>query len=253
MGLIRRRRAPKGRRRRAFSLNGLAIQLSAFALSFTLVALLVVSGSQAAFVEENQIVTDHVPLGLPEQEDGARTRSPSPSPSPVPAAPTPGTAPLAAEVAPQVAEPASVPIELTDSDEGTAMFGFGTVLSPGAALDRCISVTYDGKGDADPVRLYAAEVSGDLAPYLDLVVDMGAAGGDESGGCADYAPVETLYRGTMAGFGTDHADYGSGLPTWQPHETGDARRFRFSVSLRDDPAAEGAAVRFGFTWETRAE
>ena len=58
MGLIPRSRRASGRRRRRFSLNGLAIQLSAFALSFTLVALLVVTGSQAAFVEENESVTD---------------------------------------------------------------------------------------------------------------------------------------------------------------------------------------------------
>ena len=53
----------KKKRRRRFSLNGLAIQLSAFALSFTLVALLVVSGSQAAFVEENEVLADYVAIG----------------------------------------------------------------------------------------------------------------------------------------------------------------------------------------------
>ena len=52
----RRTPAAKRRKRFKFSLNGLAIQLSAFALSFTLVALLVVSGSHHAFVEENDTV-----------------------------------------------------------------------------------------------------------------------------------------------------------------------------------------------------
>ena len=57
-----RRRSPmrppvkkKGRRRFRFSLNALAIQLSAFAHSYTLVAVLVDSGSQAAFVEQNPL------------------------------------------------------------------------------------------------------------------------------------------------------------------------------------------------------
>jgi hypothetical protein len=49
-----------GRRRRSFSLNGLAIQLSAFALSFTLVALLVVSSSHQAFVAQSENVLNHV-------------------------------------------------------------------------------------------------------------------------------------------------------------------------------------------------
>lgn len=51
------------RRRRAFSLNGLAIQLSAFALSFTLVALLVVSSSRSAFVDQNENTLNQVTGG----------------------------------------------------------------------------------------------------------------------------------------------------------------------------------------------
>ena len=73
----------KKRRRRSFSLNGLAIQLSAFALSFTLVALLVVSGSQQAFVEENEAVTDYVPIGTDgsRRRGGARPRTPAAVPA----------------------------------------------------------------------------------------------------------------------------------------------------------------------------
>ncbi|MDP9391888.1 MAG: hypothetical protein M3P89_11015 [Actinomycetota bacterium] len=46
---------PRGR-----SLNSLAIQLSAFALSFILVALLVVTSSRAAFVAQNDNTTNTV-------------------------------------------------------------------------------------------------------------------------------------------------------------------------------------------------
>jgi hypothetical protein len=57
------------RRRRAFSLNGLAIQLSAFALSFTLVALLVVSSSRAAFVDQNENTLNQLTGGEVELSD----------------------------------------------------------------------------------------------------------------------------------------------------------------------------------------
>ena len=64
--------------------NGLAIQLSAFALSFTLVALLVVSGSQAAFVEPSKVLENYVPIGTaapseaePSRPDGAQPRRPA--------------------------------------------------------------------------------------------------------------------------------------------------------------------------------
>src|SRR4051812_15910510 len=46
---------PRGR-----SLNGLALQLSAVALSFIVIALLVVTSSRAAFVAQNDNVTNQV-------------------------------------------------------------------------------------------------------------------------------------------------------------------------------------------------
>ena len=49
-----------GRRRGGRSLNSLAIQLSAFALTFILIALLVVTSSRAAFVAQNDNTTNQV-------------------------------------------------------------------------------------------------------------------------------------------------------------------------------------------------
>ena len=96
---------PAKRRRRRFSLNGLAIQLSAFALSFTLVALLVVSGSQAAFVEENEAVADYVPIGATAPPE--RTTTPAGRPRPDAAAPGPAVAgpPVAVADDPVAEEP----------------------------------------------------------------------------------------------------------------------------------------------------
>jgi hypothetical protein len=256
---IRRRR-----RRRAFSLNGLAIQLSAFALSFTLVALLVVSGSQAAFVEENQTVTNHVPLGLPGGTGGddggpahrpgsTPTSSPVPSPASSPASsPAPTTRPRPVPAEESAADPGPAPrIELGDDDADTAMFTDGTVLAPGTTHSRCITVAHAGQADPAAVQLYAAQVSGDLAPYLDLVVELGPATDDPFRSCAGFVPATTVYSGTLADFAATHADYASGVGTWTPVDGRDARTFRFSLGVRDVPAAEGKAAAFGFTWEVR--
>ena len=196
---------PRRRRRRSFSLNGLAIQISAFALSFTLVALLVVTGSHAAFVDQAQNVLNHVS----------------------------GTA-----------------LDLTDSGAGTAMFP-DDVLAPGTVLERCIDVTYAGNADPQPVMLYAAGASGDLARYLDLSIEVGPSTGDTFGSCAGFSPDRTLYTGTLAGFAAAHPDYAGAVPTWDPAAGGESRSFRFRISVQDDPAASGATATFGFSWEAR--
>ena len=254
MGLIPRRRGGPKRRRR-FSLNGLAIQLSAFALSFTLVALLVVSGSQAAFVEESEVFADYVPIGAAgPAAGGARKPAARPAAAPAPQTPAPETS--AAEAPEPVEEPVEKPAEvvaLSDSDEGTAMFAGGTPLSPGATSDRCIEVIYTGEdGEMSPVLLYAAATSGELAPYLDLTVDIGRAKNGTFGNCADFTPSDTLFQGTLADFAATHSSYATGRTTWQPRATEETRAFRFRVAVQDVPAAAGLSVSFGFTWRTEA-
>ena len=250
--------APK-RRRRRFSLNGLAIQLSAFAISSTLVALLVVSGSQAAFVEENESVTNYVPLGAPAEDPPSRPRAPrtpAPGPTPAPPAAASPTAPTAEapdppEEAPEPAQTPAPSVQLTDSDAGTALFTEDTVLAPGVTLDRCIEVSYDGEPDPDPVLLHAARVDGALTPYLELAVDIGPAGDDAFGACGGFLPTATVYSGTLAHFAAAHGSAAQGLPTWDPAGEAETRSFRFRVSVRDDPAAAGLTATFGFTWESR--
>jgi hypothetical protein len=248
----------KRRRRRRFSLNGLAIQLSAFALSFTLVALLVVSGSQAAFVEENEVLADYVPIGTtatPTDERGP-TRRPS-APNPTAAEPTPPVAPdLAPEPEPELepepeAEPEPVVVELTDSDAGTAMFVDGVPLAPGVAEERCIEVTYRGVAHPRPVRLYATGISGALAGWLDLTVDIGRAAPGSFGSRSSFVPTDTVYSGTLADFDAAHGSYATGVPTWDPAEAQEIRHFRFTVAVQDDPAAAGLSATFGFSWATR--
>jgi hypothetical protein len=260
---------PSPRRRRGFSLNGLAIQVSSFALSFLLVALFVVGGSRAAFVEPNETVTERVPVG-----QAAPAEPPSEPPSgPAPAAPVRGTpaptspAPPAAGATPPpaptptptpTAEPGPEPepepateIGLIDDAAGTAMFSGDLLLAPGVPSERCIRVTVDGTVDPQPVLLYAASVEGDLAPFLDLRVETGHPDGGGFGDCSDFVPDAAVFAGTLADFGAAHTGYDTGLGAWDPAGPGESRSFRFVVTVRDVPAAEGLSAGFGFTWETR--
>lgn len=249
MGLIRR--SPLGPRPRRFSLNGLAIQLSAFALSFTLVALLVVTGSQAAFVEPNESVLEYVPIGAAAPTEGG-TRRPAVRPTP-PAAETPPPEDAVRQPRPVPEPEAAEVVELTDSDAGTAMFAGDIPLAPGTTRDRCIEVTYTGAGeDVGPVLLYAASTSGDLAPYLDLTVDMGRAEDGAFGECSGFTPSGTLYEGTLAGFAAAHHSYATGRTTWDPTGAAETRTFRFRVAVQDVAAAAGRSATFGFTWRTEA-
>jgi hypothetical protein len=131
------------------------------------------------------------------------------------------------------------------------MFGHEVTLAPGVASDRCIEVAYDGNVDPQPVQLYAAAVDGDLAPYLDLTVEIGRSVRGAFGDCDTFVPGAPLYEGTLAAFAAAHGSWVTGLPTWDPGPDAEARTFRFTVSVQDDPAAEGRSVRFGFSWETR--
>jgi hypothetical protein len=233
------------RRRRAFSLNGLAIQVSAFALSFTLVALLVVGSSKAAFVEENETVTERIPVGA--QATEPVTYLPG-----EPARPTPSKAgvPSPTPTPPPEPEPVAV-LTLTDDAAGTAMFADDQGLVPGLPEQRCIRVTLDGSVVPEPVRLYAADVSGALADHLDLVVEVGPDGG-AFGSCSGFVSESELFTGTLAEFGGLHTGFDSGIAAWSPVGPGESRSFRFTVTVRDVPAAEGLSAGFGFSWEARA-
>jgi hypothetical protein len=255
--LLRRKAAApvrRGKRKRfRFSLNGLAIQLSAFALSFTLVALLVVSGSKAAFVEESEVLADYVPIGAAATPTDGSRRPSRPAAPEVPGEVPAEVPPVVLVDAPDVEALPLLPdgeVELSDSDAGTAMFRNETLL-PGVGVDRCIQVTYDGTDNPGPVLLYAASgTGGDLAPYLDLTVHMGTAVAGVFGGCGSFAASESVYAGTLADFAASHSNYATGRFTWNPSDTQETRTFRFRVVVRDVPAASGKSATFGFSWRT---
>jgi hypothetical protein len=203
--------AAPGHRRGRRSLNALALQLAAVALSFILIALLVVTSSRAAFVAQNDNVTNQVTAAA---------------------------------------------VDLTDNDSGNAMFTNVTGLMPGTTVSKCIDVTYTGTVDPLPVKLYTTTPpTGTLQTYLNLVIDVADDNADAFGTCTNFGLVggsSNVYSGTLQGFATTYSDYASGRPTtWDPTGTGQTKTFRFTVSVQDNPAAEGLSSTFGFSWETR--
>jgi len=206
---MRIERSPAGAssRRRGRSLNGLAIQLAAGALSFVLIALLVVTSSRAAFVAQNDNTGNSV---------------------------------------------SSASILLADNDSTTAMFNNVTGMMPGTPVDRCIDVTYTGTVDPTAVMLYASGAPTlDLAPYLDLTIEIGADTPAGFRDCTGFSPTATLYTGTLAAFASAKNSYATGLSTWDPSATGEVRTFRFRLAVQDDALAANKSTTFGFSWETR--
>lgn len=147
-------------------------------------------------------------------------------------------------------------ITLTDDGSGTAMFNNVTGLVPGTYVDRCITVTWTGTTDPLPVELYVSGApTGNLAPYLNLTVDVGAPiASTNLADCTGFTSTSTIYSGgTLSDFAGLHTNYGNGLATtWDPSTTSpESRTFRFRVDVQSVAAAQNQTTTFGFTWETQ--
>ncbi len=143
-------------------------------------------------------------------------------------------------------------LSLTDDDSGTAMFSSVTGLVPLNTVTRCIQIDYAGSINPVPVLLYASGApTGTLGTYLDLTIEIGPTNADAFFSCASFAASSTLYTGTLAGFASTYDSYANGLTTWDPAGT-DARTFRVTVTVQDNPLAAGLTAGWGLTWETRS-
>ena len=137
-------------------------------------------------------------------------------------------------------------VELSDNTVGSTVFN-ATNLVSGAIDSSCVAVSYGGSVDAD-VRLYLspANLTGTLAPYVDLRVEAGP------GNCAAFAANSTVYTGTLAGFAGSAGGYATGRGSWSAAgHSGASRAYRFSWALRDDNDAQGRTVSAKFTWEAQ--
>lgn len=142
-------------------------------------------------------------------------------------------------------------IVLSDNDAGVAMFDEIAGLVPGVVAVQCIDVTFVGAADTDPIGLYVPSLTGTLAPYLDVVVEVGS-GAAGFGDCTGFTASTELYRGTLGGLAAAHDAYATALTTWTPATSPDTRSFRFSAEVRPEDAAQGRSTTFEVAWEVRS-
>lgn len=143
-------------------------------------------------------------------------------------------------------------IALSDDDGGgvaSAMFDVTDML-PGDSVTKCITVTYTGDADPTGVKLYSAVTDGGLGAHLDVTVREGDGGA--YGDCTGFSTTATLANNvTLNAFGA-HADYSTGVGTWNPSASGQTKTYQFVVTLGTDTPnnAQGADAQATFTWET---
>ena len=148
-------------------------------------------------------------------------------------------------------------VAVSDNDSGQALYTLAG-LEPGTVTERCITVTYEGTLDGE-MRLYTDSALGALAPYLDLTITPGTQTGNPApGSCANFAPDGgALFDGTLAGFGSAHGGWSSGLADTGPGAAtswtaGSAVVYRLTLKVQDtDAAANKTTGAHRFVFEAR--
>ncbi len=137
---------------------------------------------------------------------------------------------------------------LTDDDAGSAMFAVVGMM-PSDTVVKCIVTTYGGDLTPADVSLYGISGGTGLDAYLDLTIEEGTGGAFAD--CSGFVATSTPFSGTLADFAGTHSDFGNGLRTWSPASSQESHSYRFTVSLRDDNAAQGLEATATFVWEVQ--
>jgi predicted ribosomally synthesized peptide with SipW-like signal peptide len=147
-------------------------------------------------------------------------------------------------------------VTLSDNDAGASLVSLPANARPGDSSDRCIRVSYSGSLAAD-VRLYAS-VSGGLADHLTLTVTRGSQSSPSFPSCSGFAADSSdygyvtngiVYQGKLSGLPSSWAGgVADPAASWA---NGDARTYRYTVTVDDNPAAQGLTADATFHWEAR--
>lgn len=142
-------------------------------------------------------------------------------------------------------------VALSDDDAESVMFTMPG-LSGGDTASKCINVSYSGSLSAD-VKLYGTVAGSGLAPYLDTTIEIGTgAAGGATGSCTGFAATSTLFDAkTLEQFGTSHSSFLNGLGGFSAATNPTTRSYRISVTVLDDPLAQGKTATATFTWEAQ--
>ncbi len=134
-----------------------------------------------------------------------------------------------------------VSVSLTDDSGGQALFP-GVRLTPGVTRSTCLSIDASGAATGEQVVLAAQSVTGGLAPWIQVDVEVGSGGGH--GSCTGFSG-SSVFTGTLAALGTPTGD---GYPTgWYP-ATVATRTFRITVQVQNNRAALGQSAAATFSW-----
>ena len=135
-------------------------------------------------------------------------------------------------------------ISLEDDDQGRSLVSLEN-MAPGRPVSRCLSITYTGS--VLPVQLsMAAEISGDVAPFVDVEVAHGISGGFDS--CAGFEATGVVFSGTLADL-----DRRGSLDVGRFRSEGEERSFRFTFDLIDVAEAADRSGSVDFVWEAVPE
>jgi hypothetical protein len=190
------------------------LQLSAFALSFILVALLVVTSSRAAFVAQNDNIANQVSSATIDlTDDDANTAM--------------FVAGTVTNLMPNTDVDRCITVSYTGNITPAEVKMYIASALPAGDLSDYLNLRIDvGTATNDPFGDCTTFASTTMLFNSDLLAFATAH--------PDYAttPLST---------------------TWVPTLTGpdSSRTFRFRISVQDVPAAEGKSTTFGFSWETR--
>lgn len=131
-------------------------------------------------------------------------------------------------------------ISLVDDDGGRSLFDLNDMV-PGRPVVHCLDVIYDGT--IVPVDLsMRAEAVGDLAEFLDVVVETGRGGGFDD--CSGFELGGQVFGGTLAELAASGwVDLG------QVVNSGDRISYRISFEIQDRQEALGRTASTLFVWE----
>jgi hypothetical protein len=147
-------------------------------------------------------------------------------------------------------------VTLGDNDAGAALVSLPAAARPGDSSTRCIRVSYSGSLPAQ-VRLHAS-VTGGLADHLTLTVTRGTQASPSFPSCAGFTADTAdyghgangiLYQGKVSGLPASWASaIADPAASWA---NGDARVYRYAVTVDNTPAAQGLSASATFNWEAR--
>ena len=138
-------------------------------------------------------------------------------------------------------------VSLVDDRNGAALFT-STGLHPGHVETACVALSVSGSAQSfSEVTLSAEMAQDDLAPYLQVSVDRGTLADPAS--CASFSGGQ-VWSGTLAQLPRTPA---AGIPTgWQPGQLS-STVYRFTVTVLDDPRAQGLGAAASFVWALDVE